>query len=117
MEGLSMFAGISTFAVILMIVFGLLQIILFFKLWGMTNDIKIIKNELLSTFSKNQKQNSKNDVIDESKFEIGALVININKDKQMRIKDYDPFTGKFSCYSQGGMVYEGDFDESELKLF
>ena len=31
---------------IVFLVFGILQIILFFKVWGMTNDVKKIKNEL-----------------------------------------------------------------------
>ena len=30
---------------IIIITFGILQIILFFKIWGMTNDIKQIKNK------------------------------------------------------------------------
>ncbi|MDR2969383.1 MAG: hypothetical protein LBV32_07245 [Tannerellaceae bacterium] len=30
-----------------MIVFGILQIILFFKLWGMTNDVEKIKKNLI----------------------------------------------------------------------
>ena len=33
---------------IIFIVFGILQIILFFKLWGMTNDIQEIKKKYLS---------------------------------------------------------------------
>ena len=36
MEGLIQFTGI------VMIVFGILQIILFFKIWGMTNNVKRI---------------------------------------------------------------------------
>lgn len=36
MEGLMAFAGV------VMIAFGILQIILFFKIWGMTNDVKRI---------------------------------------------------------------------------
>ena len=32
---------------IILIIFGVLQIILFFKLWGMTNDIKEIKNKYI----------------------------------------------------------------------
>ena len=31
---------------IIIIVFGILQIILFFKIWGMTNDVREIKNML-----------------------------------------------------------------------
>lgn len=37
-----------TFTGIIIIVFGILQIILFFKLWRMTNDVRKIKSELCS---------------------------------------------------------------------
>lgn len=36
----------ETFMAIVFLVFGILQIILFFKVWGMTNDVKKIKNKL-----------------------------------------------------------------------
>lgn len=36
---------------IIMIVFGILQIILFFKIWGMTNDVNAIKNKYLNSDS------------------------------------------------------------------
>nr|DAQ83203.1 MAG TPA: hypothetical protein [Caudoviricetes sp.] len=42
--------GMTLFVSIVIIVFGILQIILFFKLWGMTNNIKELK--------KNYKENS-----------------------------------------------------------
>lgn len=32
--------GITLLVSIILIVFGVLQIILFFKLWGMTNDVR-----------------------------------------------------------------------------
>ena len=35
------------FLTIILLVFGVLQIILFFKIWGMTNDIKEIRNKYL----------------------------------------------------------------------
>lgn len=41
-------AGITLLVSIILIVFGVLQIILFFKLWGMTNDVRLLKNHLLS---------------------------------------------------------------------
>lgn len=37
--------NITLFASIVIIVFGVLQIVLFFKLWEMTNDVKIIKDK------------------------------------------------------------------------
>ena len=40
------FNGMETFMAIVFLVFGILQIILFFKIWGMTNNVKKIKNKL-----------------------------------------------------------------------
>ena len=39
-------AGISIFLGIVLLVFGILQIILFFKLWGMTNNVAAMKADL-----------------------------------------------------------------------
>lgn len=36
--------GMFTFVGIIIIVFGILQIILFFKVWGMTNNVNEMKN-------------------------------------------------------------------------
>ena len=35
------------FLTIILLIFGVLQIILFFKVWGMTNDIKEMRNKYL----------------------------------------------------------------------
>ena len=35
------------FLTIVLLVFGVLQIVLFFKIWGMTNDIREMRNEYL----------------------------------------------------------------------
>ena len=48
--------GITLFVSIVIIVFGILQIILFFKLWGMTNDVKKIRK----TISPNKSEDSIN---------------------------------------------------------
>lgn len=37
---------IYTFLSIILIIFGVLQIILFFKIWGMTNDVSKLLNEV-----------------------------------------------------------------------
>lgn len=42
----------ETLLAIILIVFGVLQIILFFKIWGMTNDVREIKNKYLSETDK-----------------------------------------------------------------
>ena len=36
--------SLMTFIVVILIVFGILQIILFFKIWGMTNDVRRMKD-------------------------------------------------------------------------
>lgn len=48
--------GITLFVSIVIIVFGILQIILLFKLWGMTNDVKKIRKAI----SPNKSEDSIN---------------------------------------------------------
>lgn len=48
----------ETLLAIIFIVFGVLQIILFFKLWGMTDDIKEIKNKYLKDTSRKPETNT-----------------------------------------------------------
>ncbi|MPN55454.1 hypothetical protein SDC9_203136 [bioreactor metagenome] len=50
------------------------------------------------------------------KYPLSALVVNIKSGKQMRIKEITE-DGKYSCYTNNGTVHEGDFDETEIKLF
>lgn len=38
----------SLLLVVIMMIFGILQIILFFKVWGMTNNVKKIKDKIIS---------------------------------------------------------------------
>lgn len=95
-------------------IFALLQIILFFKIWEMTNDIKAIKNKYLS--SGQNKNDSYAPIINSAGFNIGDLVINATTGKQMRIKEITE-DGKYSCYTGGGTSHEGDFLESEIKRF
>lgn len=46
------------FLSIVLIIFGVLQIILFFKMWGMTNDIKGIRNKYLKYEDKKMIDNT-----------------------------------------------------------
>lgn len=48
--------GIMFLVSIIIIVFGILQIILFFKIWGMTNDVKKIRKAI----SPNKSEDSIN---------------------------------------------------------
>ena len=46
------------FLFIVMLVFGILQIILFFKIWGMTNDVKEIVKKMSFPYNKNESSMS-----------------------------------------------------------
>lgn len=98
---------------IVLVAFGILQIILFFKIWGMTNDIRAIKYKYLS---KNTSQNIPDLPNDPNSFKENDLVVSIKTGKQMRIKGFTD-DGRYSCYTNSGMNHEGDFRKDELELF
>lgn len=49
------------FLTIILLIFGVLQIILFFKVWGMTNDIKEIRNKYLKDDDEKRRQKAEYD--------------------------------------------------------
>lgn len=94
------------------VLFGILQIVLFFKIWGMTNDIREIKEKYLSSTDPKKSVSP----AQPSEFNVGELVVHIKTNKQMRIKEITE-DGKYSCYTGGGASHEGDFTASEIKRF
>ena len=102
----------STLISIILVVFGILQIVLFFKLWGMTNDIRDIKNKYLESNITNNVE-AKNNL--NLKYELNELVVEIKTGRQMRIKEYKD--NKYSCYINSGATFVGDFEESEIRKF
>lgn len=68
--------GITLFVSIVIIVFGILQIILFFKLWGMTNDVKKIRKSLPNASS------------DLSPAKMEFIIGNTDKAKEMLKKEF-----------------------------
>ena len=50
------------FLTIILLIFGVLQIILFFKVWGMTNDIKEIRNKYLKDEDEKRRQKAEYDL-------------------------------------------------------
>lgn len=96
--------------VAIVVVFGILQLILFFKLWGMTNDIKEIKNKYLR--ADNIKSPSAINEI--NKYKDGLLVVELKTGKQMRLGE-SLENGNYKCYSNGSLV--GEFNPSEFMEF
>ena len=102
----------ETFIILIILIFGILQLILFFKIWGMTNDIREIKERYLSSTTSPKKKMP----TQPTEFNIGELVVEIKTNKQMRIKEITE-DGKYSCCTGGGASHEGDFTASEIKRF
>lgn len=105
--------GIYAIIGIVMLVFGILQIVLFFKLWGMTNDVGQIKGLLsnLSTqkataaMSSHDLEQTSSEQKTEQKVvgrPVGTLVVHTATWQQMRIKEITP-DHKYVC-TQGNLV-------------
>ncbi len=101
--------GIYTIIGIVMLVFGILQIVLFFKLWGMTNDVGQIKGLLSNLSTQNataaksshdlEQTSSEQKVV--GKWPVGTLVVHTATIQQMRIKEITP-DHKYVC-TQGNL--------------
>jgi F0F1-type ATP synthase membrane subunit b/b' len=69
---------------IILLIFGVLQIILFFKIWGMTDDIKDIRNKYINSQQNDAKQpndgiaNSNESTNDISEYKSQTSDFNIN---------------------------------------
>lgn len=94
---------------ILLGVFGILQIILFFKLWAMTNNVKKIYD--LMKPKEVENNNAKDDI--PCKFHIGDYVIRKSDGKQMKVESI--YNGKAFCKTSSLGEYKY-FSESEIKL-
>lgn len=103
----------ETIVVIILFVFGLLQFILFFKIWGMTNDVGDIKNLLKKSFAASHPV-VKNRVPGDEDFANNSHVVELKTGKQMRTgKKLN--NGKYMCYSNH--VYVGDFAAADIMDF
>lgn len=104
----------STILSLVALVAAILQIILFFKIWGMTNDIRYLKEIItkkaeIENIQKKNSVNQQNNIIPE----IGTWVI-LPSGKEAIIKSVEG--GKYSCYSNRGLFYEGEYEVGELKI-
>lgn len=98
---------------IILAAFGILQIILFFKLWGMTNDVKEMKN-MMRSYSNKMKTPIENTERKNGILEKDALVVDLKTEKQMKISELLA-NGKYKCYSNS--MHVGDFAPSEIMEF
>ena len=111
------------FVYIFAIIWGILQIVLFFKIWGMTNDVEKIVG-ILETYNtnkslKNNVQNSKVNVLRAnetqdvvSQFTVGDLVVD-GDEIQWRVVEING--GLVVCKNSTKGIAEFSIDD--LKLF
>lgn len=106
--------GMFTFVGIIMIVFGILQIILFFKIWGMTNNVSEIKNIIRNNI-KETKTSTPN-VKSGSNINVGDLVVELKNERQLKVIDITN-NGEFECSTPGGIHSVGIFKRNEIEKF
>lgn len=90
----------------LVIIAFILQIILFFKIWGMTNDVREIKHKYLSEENKPPQRVPPNPAI-------GDIVIEEKTGREIMISEINP-DGTYKCYTKGGICI-GDLKKEELR--
>lgn len=124
---------ITLFVSIVIIVFGILQIILFFKVWGMTNNVSKIETALSNTENKEDKFDWKRDFCvlitsgkkEEAKVLLLRNMINslsfrnviISNNESFRNKELDNLNKKYSVYlkSVGLNISDIDFNNPIYK--
>ena len=93
-------------SMIILAVSGVLNVLLFFKIWGMTDDVRSIKDYL--DISRESKKNKS-----KTKFIVGDHVIANSYNGVMEIIDiYED--GTYNCISVDTNEIVGDFKENEL---
>ena len=118
---------------IVLLVFGILQVILFFKIWGMTNDIAEMNARFKAIFPTEEekkinalieKQNSTNETnteaINNTKvLNVGDNVIYEPMNRKMIIKEITK-EGLLVCISykaNGKEEYEGTYKPEQVEIF
>lgn len=100
---------------VILIVFGVLQIVLFFKIWGMTNDIRKIKEKYLGDIIQKDIVSQKsivevNPKINNSLYNIGDRIIILKTGKEATINSIDPDNDVYECHYGGGVIFDGKFE-------
>ena len=118
---------------IVLLVFGILQVILFFKIWGMTNDIAEMNARFKAIFPTEEekkinalieKQNTANNantgaIYDAKEYNVGDNVIYEPMNRKMIIKEITK-EGLLVCISykpNGKEEYEGTYKPEQVKRF
>lgn len=110
-------------ASIILIIFGVLQIILFFKIWGMTNDVKRLANKFC--FNDNNLSNT-NELVEapcdgipdntpdgDAEISVGDKVIRRKDGKEMMVDRI--VCGKYGCTDPVTHTFIAGYDRNEIR--
>ena len=113
---------------IVVLVFGILQIVLFFKMWGMTNNVSKIKNSLSSSANAGDNSNWKREfcvlVASGNKEEAKKLLLKdmintlsfrnvvVSENESYREKEFNSLNEKYSVYLKAVGLSLSDIDFS-----
>lgn len=105
------------------LVFGVLQIILFFKIWGMTNDVSDIKDLLIqqriqsnSITETNESSSNEEKTSKTNQLHVGQLVVLLSTEEQMKIMEITS-NGYYACYTNSGSKFHGNYSAKEIEDF
>lgn len=106
----------ETFITIIIIVFAILQIILFFKLWRMTNDVRDVKKFLMDNMKRDKVRTPT--VNHDGAIKIGSHIIEIKTNKQMNVISIENMEGrvKYVCSDNRGITSK-TLNRDEIELF
>lgn len=93
------------FIYVIALIWSILSLILFFKIWGMTNDVETIKRILLNVTSKTVAANNKeaSELLSDSisNLEEGDVVVNIENGQELVVVQIFP-DGDVTCKPSKG---------------
>lgn len=107
----------ATLTTLVLFVFGILNLILFFKIWGMTNDVSVIKEYIVRQSSSNETKDN-NPTIQTSvanDINVGDLVVRLCDEQQLKVVEI--VNGKYHCFKAGTITSVDSLNRNEIELF
>ena len=107
------------FIILVSLVYAILCIILFFKVWGMCNDVRELKNYFIKSQSSVPiAPPANNEKVEEGIFVVGQTVIYPPVQRIMIVKEITS-DGLIACvsYNKGTEEFEGKYKPSQIKHY
>ena len=109
----------QTFIILASLVYAILCIILFFKVWGMCNDVRELKNYFIKVQGvETIALPANNENTEDGVFEAGQTVIYPPMQRVMIVKEITD-DGLIACvsYNKGKEEFEGKYKPSQIKHY